>query len=134
MKHSRLILQMKKLRLEDKVTGSVKATLFLRRNAVVGQWASCSSTGGLSSLAGVSSNIPITKWQVRSALIYFKETHSTDSVGHLRKRVCVSRWKYVGWVMSGRTIPAVLGKGWRFPSIGPLPTIWSLMVLEGVYH
>ena len=31
--------------------------------------------------------------------------------------------------MSGRVIPAILGKGWRFPGIGPTP--WSFdSVLE----
>ena len=30
--------------------------------------------------------------------------------------------------MSGRVIPTILGKWWRFPGIGPPPTSWSLMV------
>ena len=30
--------------------------------------------------------------------------------------------------MSGRIILTVLGKGWGFPGIGPLPTFWPLMV------
>ena len=28
-------------------------------------------------------------------------------------------------LMSGRIIPTILGKGWGFPGIGPLPTAWS---------
>lgn len=31
-------------------------------------------------------------------------------------------------MMSGRIIPIILGKGWRFPGIGPPPTFWSFMV------
>ena len=27
--------------------------------------------------------------------------------------------------MSERIIPAILGKGWRFPGVGLLPTFWS---------
>ena len=27
--------------------------------------------------------------------------------------------------MSGRVIPTILGKEWRFPEFGPLPTPWS---------
>ena len=30
--------------------------------------------------------------------------------------------------MSGRIIPIILGKGWRFPGIGPPPTFLSFMV------
>ena len=37
--------------------------------------------------------------------------------------------------MSGRIIPTVLGKGRRFPGIGPPPTFWSFMVtLELSWH
>lgn len=35
---------------------------------------------------------------------------------------------YFHSLMSGRVIPTILEKGWRFPGIGPLPTFWSLMV------
>ena len=28
--------------------------------------------------------------------------------------------------MSGRIIPSILVRGWRFPGTGPLPTLWSL--------
>ena len=28
-------------------------------------------------------------------------------------------------LMSGRIIPAILGRGWRFPGFGPPPTPWS---------
>ena len=30
--------------------------------------------------------------------------------------------------MSGEIIPTILGKGARFPGIGPLPSLWSLMI------
>ena len=30
--------------------------------------------------------------------------------------------------MNGRIIPTILGKGWGFPGIGPLPTFWPFMV------
>ena len=30
--------------------------------------------------------------------------------------------------MSGKIIPAILGKGWIFPGIGPPPTFWPLIV------
>ena len=30
-------------------------------------------------------------------------------------------------VYSGRIIPAILGKGWRFSEIGPLSTFWSAL-------
>ena len=30
--------------------------------------------------------------------------------------------------MSGKVIPTILEKGWRFLGIGPPPTVWSLMV------
>ena len=30
--------------------------------------------------------------------------------------------------MSGRSIPAILGKGWGFPEIGPPPTFFTFMV------
>ena len=33
--------------------------------------------------------------------------------------------------MSGRIIPTILGKGWGFPGIGPLPTFWPFMVSLG---
>ena len=28
-------------------------------------------------------------------------------------------------MLSGRTVPAILGKGWRFPGFGPQPAPWS---------
>ena len=31
-------------------------------------------------------------------------------------------------LMSGRIIPTIFGKKWRFPGIAPLPPFWSLMV------
>ena len=31
-------------------------------------------------------------------------------------------------LMNGRIIPIILGKGWLFPTIGPLPTFWPFMV------
>ena len=38
----------------------------------------------------------------------------------------------MGWVISqangGRIIPTILGKGWGFPGIGPLPSFWPFMV------
>ena len=30
--------------------------------------------------------------------------------------------------MSGRIIPTILEKGQGFPGVGPVPTVWSLMV------
>ena len=30
--------------------------------------------------------------------------------------------------MNGRIILTILGKGWGFPGIGPLPTFWPFMV------
>ena len=36
--------------------------------------------------------------------------------------------------MNGGIIPNILGKGWRFPGIGPLPTFWSLLGLELFWH
>ena len=36
--------------------------------------------------------------------------------------------------MNGRIIPNILGKGWRFPGIGLLPTFWSLLGLELFRH
>ena len=33
--------------------------------------------------------------------------------------------------MNGRIILTILGKGQRFPGIGPLPTFWSLLVHLG---
>ena len=35
---------------------------------------------------------------------------------------------YFHRLMSGRIIPTILGKGWRFLEIGSPPTFWSLMV------
>ena len=32
--------------------------------------------------------------------------------------------------MSGRIIPTILGKGWRFPGIGPLPTFFFFFFLD----
>ena len=32
---------------------------------------------------------------------------------------------------SGRIIPTILGKGWRFPGTGPPLTFWPLMVSLG---
>ena len=38
-------------------------------------------------------------------------------------------------LMSGRVIPTILGKEWRFPEFGPLPTPWSFnSVLEMSWH
>ena len=33
--------------------------------------------------------------------------------------------------MNGKFIPTILGKGWRFPGVGPPYTFWSLMVSLG---
>ena len=33
--------------------------------------------------------------------------------------------------MSRGIIPSILGKGWRFLGIGPLPLFWSLIVCPG---
>ena len=76
-----------------------------------------------------------------------RNTLHTQSVGLLR------RWEqhqgmglsvFIGvgnfMLMSGRSIPAILGKGWGFPEIGPPPTFWPLwLALElswclGVCH
>ena len=35
--------------------------------------------------------------------------------------------------MSGKIILTILGKGWQFPGIGPLPPFWSLMVSLGTF-
>ena len=37
---------------------------------------------------------------------------------------------FMDWVI-GRIIPVILGKGWRFPGIGPLASFGSLMVSLG---
>ena len=35
--------------------------------------------------------------------------------------------------MSGRIIPTILWKGWRFPGTEPLPTFWFFMVHLGTH-
>ena len=65
----------------------------------------------------------------------FREKHTPQSVGHLRrweapKYGVVSFYglgNFIG-LMSERIIPTILGKGWRFPGIGPPPTFWPFMV------
>ena len=32
--------------------------------------------------------------------------------------------------MSGRISPVILGKGWRVPGIGPLPTFWPFVARQ----
>ena len=44
--------------------------------------------------------------------------------GVAKIQIRLSNWTEMNW-MSGRIIPTILGKGWKFQGIGPLPTPWS---------
>ena len=61
-----------------------------------------------------------------------REAHSTDRVWAITDvsvpqnvaQLAVTDW-VIYMLMSGRIIPTILGKGWRFPGFGPPPTPWS---------
>ena len=77
-------------------------------------------------LAGITDSMDMSLSKLRG-LVLDREAWCAAVRGVTKSQTWLSDWTELNW-MSGRIIQTILGKGQRFPGIGPPATFWSLMV------